>query len=453
MTIDIGRIRTELGEIRLAADRIEGCLPDPTPPAIPIPGLDWWERNCQLQAMMHCNPRPGSDVMYPYSASSAYYDGAWSLFQLADYTGNVEYEWGANVLLDIYMTYIEATGSARGTRVYLDGLVESYLRNGDQRAKYAAWKVHDHSAYTDTGGGPTGNLCRETALALRAYMVMEKRMGADHHPMFENAVGYLIGDLEQWYVTGGVGMELFMHGLVCQTLIEYLEFRPAAVERERITHLTKLSADWLWNNAWVEVSPTSGKTVQGFKYKKDSTTGTPDLNMFFAPMFAWLWRETGDDVYRQRGDLIFESGAKRCHIHEPYNGKQFAQYMYGAFPYIRLRGLPLYGVLPAPRVGGGPPVVTDIDIQTPKKYKYTFEFKTDKAATSHVEYRRVGSGVWRVTPELGQPFHTVHHFRHPPGGSIASEWNNYGDYEAVLVCTDKEGQINVRETTFAHERS
>jgi hypothetical protein len=56
--------------------------------------------------------------------------------------------------------------------------------------------------------------------------------------------------------------------------------------------------------------------------------------MLIAPMYAWLYRVTGDIKYIQEGDQIWRGGVERAWLS---NGKQFNQNYRMSFLYLKYR--------------------------------------------------------------------------------------------------------------------
>jgi hypothetical protein len=56
-----------------------------------------------------------------------------------------------------------------------------------------------------------------------------------------------------------------------------------------------------------------------------------DLNLLIAPMYAWLYKQTGNALYRERGDSIFKFGARQAWLG---SGKQFNQNYRSTFNYV-----------------------------------------------------------------------------------------------------------------------
>ena len=60
----------------------------------------------------------------------------------------------------------------------------------------------------------------------------------------------------------------------------------------------------------------------------------PDLNLLIAPVYAWLYHQTGNTVYRDRADQIFAGGVAGAFLSQ---GKQFDQNYRLSFEYLRWR--------------------------------------------------------------------------------------------------------------------
>src|SRR5262249_55260640 len=98
-------------------------------------------------------------------------------------------------------------------------------------------------------------------------------------------------------------------------------------DRRLIPALT-LAADWLWANAWSD-------TNRSMWYEAAQPTAwAPDLNLLIAPMYAFLYRQTGDTRYRDQGDAIFSGGVDLAWLD---GAKQFNQNYWWSFEYLTWR--------------------------------------------------------------------------------------------------------------------
>jgi len=112
----------------------------------------------------------------------------------------------------------------------------------------------------------------------------------------------------------------FMVGLTAEALIMWFDKTGDA----RVLPALRQAMDWLWANAWVAGD-------QSFWYENWVPTpatpfpaqpGAPDLNLLIAPAFAWIYKQTGDTTYRDRGDQVFAGGVLNAYL---AGGKQFDQ--------------------------------------------------------------------------------------------------------------------------------
>jgi len=139
--------------------------------------------------------------------------------------------------------------------------------------------------------------------------------------------------IERWFDTyEAPWMQPFMVGLTAHALIEYADAFP--LETQSIVADLTIAADWLWEYAWVDDD-------QSFYYKRydpyegDTVLpGAPDLNLLIAPMYAWLWKQTDQVRFLERGDKIFAGGAKNAWL---AGGKQFSQSYRWSFKYLEWR--------------------------------------------------------------------------------------------------------------------
>jgi hypothetical protein len=60
----------------------------------------------------------------------------------------------------------------------------------------------------------------------------------------------------------------------------------------------------------------------------------PDLNLLIAPLYAWLWKQTGNPSYRDRGDQLWQGGVEGAYLD---GGKQFNQNYWWSFDYVAWR--------------------------------------------------------------------------------------------------------------------
>jgi len=301
---------------------------DPDAVDQPIPDLRRWEQNMLAYGAIH------GDTSKEYTTWEGfpwYYDGEWAFYQIADYTGDDSWNAAAEHIENTYRSYVLANdGGVPGWRVFPHGLYEDFVRTGDEESRRAVLLLAKRSAYAYTAGNKKLGRSRETAYIMQAYMYAEKL--GEPNAKLPVALEFALGHMDQWFVSKTAGsIQPFMVGLTAHALIEYDEM----VGDERIQPLLERAADWLWENAWVEAD-------RSFYYRSgapyDPTAepqpGAPDLNMLIAPMYAWLFKQTQEVKYLERGDAAFAGAVRGAYLS---GGKQFTQNYRLSFSYLRWR--------------------------------------------------------------------------------------------------------------------
>ncbi len=122
----------------------------------------------------------------------------------------------------------------------------------------------------------------------------------------------------------------FMNGLMNDSLIIYYE----QVEADpRIVSFIRKNLDYMWSNEWVA-------EAKAFKYvDKSTSTGevdipAPDLNMLIVNGFGFVYKHTGDETYKQRGDIVFEGAVEGAWLS---GSKQFNQQYTTSYKYLVYR--------------------------------------------------------------------------------------------------------------------
>ena len=172
---------------------------------------------------------------------------------------------------------------------------------------------------------------REVAYALLAHQDAEA-LGAPPRPRRSQLRDIVYGHFAQWfgdatYLGSGKQFSPFIVALSAHSLIRDWE----ETRDPRCLSTLRQAADWLWLNAW---DPKVGGMAYDINGIDGSTKGTVDLNLLIAPMYAFLYAETGDPKYRDRADALFAPG-----VHNAYlaGGKQFNQNYWWSFDFVRWR--------------------------------------------------------------------------------------------------------------------
>jgi hypothetical protein len=153
-----------------------------------------------------------------------------------------------------------------------------------------------------------------------------------------------LGQFDQWFQSKTSPIvQPFMVALSAEALIQYWD-----ISRDpRIPPVLQMAADQIWAQSW-------DTSCNCFRYYDDvALDGTyslsQDLNLLIAPLYGWLFQQTGFQGYRDQGDQIFNSGVVGAWLD---GGKQYSQNYRWSAKYIQWR------VLGAPPTGQPPPTVT-----------------------------------------------------------------------------------------------
>jgi hypothetical protein len=300
---------------------------------VPIPELKHWEANMLKFGEAHKDERSFGIMPEQFVY---YYDGEWVYFQIADYTGNPKFIEYAHNCQETYRGHVFAeNGKLPGHRIHSHGLYEDYKRFKDEKSKEALMLLVTMPIWAPghpiDGGAPDSGACREDAYMLMTMLDVEK-LGVKM-PRIEHGVKCGLTCLDQFAVSKTAKViQPFMTGLLAEALIQYAEQHSADGQ---IVPPLVVFADWLWDHCWVakdsafcylRENPNDPATVQ-----KD---GTADLNLLIAPMYAWLYKKTGEVRFRERGDQAFAGGVKGAWLEK---GKCFSQNYRWSFSYVKWR--------------------------------------------------------------------------------------------------------------------
>lgn len=302
---------------------------DASAPLPPVSQLERWKSQMVTRGRALCDylqaPHTFDDLL-----GNVYYDAQRVFFQIADYTGDAAWNACAQRAEAVYRDryVIPHKGDVPGYWTFTHGLTMDYLRTGDVASREAVILLSRNAAFardaTPLEWTRDAKRSREVAYAIMAYLNAEK-VGAPRRDRLQPLVDQALGHLEQWFVSRTApSLQPFMVGLTAEALIMHYD----AVRDPRIPAAIKTALDWLWTHAWRE-------TDAAFWYESsDKQSGAPDLNLLIAPAYAWLYRHTGDPLYRDRGDQVFAGGVKGAYLG---HGKHFNQNYRWSFDYMKWR--------------------------------------------------------------------------------------------------------------------
>lgn len=283
---------------------------------------------------------------------TTYYDAEWVFYQIADYTGESRFYDYAEELGSIYQAYVfDNSGAVPGYRNFSHGLTLRYLQTGDEDARDAVRLLSRNAAIARD---PINNQIdqndetasyqrsREVAYAIMTYLNAEK-LGEPHRERLDKLVEYAFGHLDQWFVSKTASyVQSYMVGLTAQALISYHD----ATGDPRVVSALSQAMNDLWDLNWVDARKAFRYSDRIIPQNNDPKETEPaaDLNLLIAPAYAWLYYQTGEEQFRERGDEVFKGGIfqdgdpSKGEVDLPGN-KQFNQNYRWSFQYIQWRNM------------------------------------------------------------------------------------------------------------------
>jgi len=187
---------------------------------------------------------------------------------------------------------------------------------------------------------------REVAYSIESQIVAERAGYARQTDRLNTLVDLALGHIDIWvnkdYIDTDPDWQFcqaFMTGLTGSALIAHYE---RSVELgnpdDRVIPALERLTEFLWDEMWV--ADVNGSGYGAFEYVQPSTSGVgsespaPDLNQLIAPMFAWLYLQTGDATYLKRGDAIFAGGVELADLGA---AKRFNQNYRSSFQFVEWR--------------------------------------------------------------------------------------------------------------------
>jgi len=285
--------------------------------------------------------------------AAVYYDAVDVFLQIGEYTRDPAWTVCAQRAKTIYRDrYVLANkGQVPGYWNFTHGLTLDYLKTGDATSKDAVIVLSRTAAYARDSDLSVPSIrsawaSREVAYAIMTHLNAEK-VGAAPRATTPQFIDLALRHMDQWFgsrsfrcpsvcdpaaAKGQYYIQPFMVGLTSEALIMWFDKTHDA----RVVPAVKTALDWLWTHAWVPADEAFwydnwvADPAQPFPPRP----GAPDLNLLIATSYVWLYRQTGDVTYRQRGDQIFAGGVKRAFL---AGNKQFNQSYRASFDYVKWR--------------------------------------------------------------------------------------------------------------------
>ncbi|MBZ5583222.1 MAG: hypothetical protein LAQ30_13655 [Acidobacteriia bacterium] len=333
----------------------------PAPPQIasypPIPNLASWQSTMTTLADKWCTAFAGGAFSFGTESQPWYYDGGRVYLQIGDYTGNMS-QWlpCAENVLKQYAAYIGSSGNIPGYRKFPFGLAMHAWRYSDAVSANAVAALYSsvNTPYINGAGPVWGlvsdpNLIRELAYALDCLIAGEES-GQPHSRFYDQAVAGMLGIFDQIYVSAPYTSDFynsaFMGGLAAEALMAHQK----RTGDPRVLPAIKAMLDWQWANV---VDPQTGAMM--YAALEVPPEWATDLNNLIIPAYAWVWLQTGDPLYQQRGDFLFQHALD---TDISYSGKIFSQNYKWSFDYVRWRSGNAVSTI-EPQANGAAPVIAD----------------------------------------------------------------------------------------------
>jgi len=304
------------------------------------PGVSRWESHMTYYGEKYCGEIRDQNTSGEKKLADAYYDAERIYYQIADYTGDSRWMSCAHGAEQAYRDgyLFRHNGKLPGFWIFPHGLLMDYQRTNDMRSKEALLLLAQNAAYANIRGYPVewvagAEKSREVAYNLMLKLLATEVGGASADEA-KHFADLALGHIDQWFVTGTAKfIQPFMVGLTSEALITYHE----RTGDPRVLPAIRTAMDQLWDRFWL-------RREGAFLYidrPVDSEGGqsavkaAPDLNLLIAPAFAWLYAQTGESKYLERGDQIFSGGVSEAAI--DFGAKQFNQNYRWSFDYLKWR--------------------------------------------------------------------------------------------------------------------
>jgi hypothetical protein len=290
-----------------------------------------WEQQMLEFGHQHCTTLTRKSGVFDVLLNAVYYDAQRVYFEMRDYTGDDTWSTCARAAEDVYLSYVDQNGGRiPAYRVYTEGLLRSYLQTPRAGLRSSILSICSNAAFA-SDETPLANTAgpqylRERSLILMAYLT-EYALSERQRSKLRGFIQQTLDDFQAWSENSEtVGMRPFFTALAAESLIRYTEAFPDP----RIVPALSTVANKLWSDGWDTVAG-------GFRYAlddSDSATAAPDLNLLIAPLYGWLYQQTGDAAFARKGDEIFQNGVQKAYLKGP---KQFNQNYHWSFDYVRWR--------------------------------------------------------------------------------------------------------------------
>ncbi len=249
------------------------------------------------------------------------FDGLRAYHNIASVTGDSMWLVCAGYVRQVYREYVlKNDGVIPGRRVFPAGLLMDWRVTGDEQSKRAVVLLAKNSVFSFYGGNADIQFSVETANLINAYLASEE-VGQPQSTNVPVAVAFALGHLERWQQGISGDFEPYAVALTLDALINW----HIQTRDPRIPPALKAAADWLWSNYWNPTTKSFPAIVCQLGSKNPDCqanyTGA-DTNLLFAPAYAWIGKQSGDEIEKDRAKQLFTGGIEGGFLERP---KQFAQ--------------------------------------------------------------------------------------------------------------------------------
>jgi len=260
-------------------------------------------------------------------------------FKIARYTGDPNWaNCGIYVAKAMRDRFLSSSPGVAGYYYFPRALQAAYEWTGDVSYKDALLAI------AESGNNFRGEVhdfaMREHAFAFERQLAKRAATGVENYRLqyFADAA---IGHLYEVATDSPARTfnEPFMLGLAMRPLIAWYKIS----HDERVPTVVKLVLDKLWTDWYDQEKHHLYYNPEPVGLRCTNTGNTANhcrvytaslLNNLVSPAYAWYWRLTGDDKYRERGDdmfaYVFQDG-------DPYYPKEWSQVYYWSWDFVAWR--------------------------------------------------------------------------------------------------------------------
>jgi len=316
-----------------------GSIPTP-----PIPGLANFMAKAASEGVKYADP--AKVYGFGYYGDVWFYDGSRVMLQVNDALADGNPNWiaSANNIAAQYSNFVIAhNGGVFSLAAYTSGMYMLWKRGlGDTALYQQGIDTLVNGSKTMFTSYPNIHVGyqRESAINLITLVRYSQMTGARAAYLTESA-NIIAGHLGQ-LTQGGLFDQPFFDGISMEALISAYEYDGTTFAW--VPSFLAWYQDWFWTHA---IDTDSADATYGSAaynvipvnlwpactFPNNLVMWYTGLNNLFCPVWAWLYNLTGNDTYRQRGDLLFEHT-----LDEPiYDGKWFSQVYTWGFDYVHYR--------------------------------------------------------------------------------------------------------------------